>query len=568
MLMKRLALLAGLFPTLATAQRSPGETRPGPVPLDVRREVVARWNGPNAVRATRRLEIAAGEEINGNVALQRGVLDIAGHVAGSVIALNGSVALRPTARIDGEILIVGGTLTGRDSARVAGSVRVFADSMAYRQEGDRIVALEDEAREADSWWRRLELHADGNRSEAVRIVQAGAYNRVEGLPISLGPMVHRLTPWGSFDADAAAITRTGNFNSEHADVGHRLAGEVRFGRERGIGVGGRLFNLVDPVEDWQLSDIETALAAVVVRRDYRDYYQRHGTNGYVTLYGARDLSLTGSYGVERWTARATHNPFSLFHGGEPWRPNPLLDQGVFHIADIVLGVDTRTDPDDPWSGWWVRADAEHGSGTIESPGLTSDVIPRVGAVNYTRGLFDVRRYTRLGPDAQLNMRVLFAGLLGGDELPLERRLSVDGPGALPGYDFHGSRTGIDVGTCNAGVSLPGTPAECDRIALAQIEYRGDLRMDFSRIWGDWPRYYHGAHGDAVWVLFADAGRGWRVGARDNGLTYSRTTLPPLSTFRSDIGFGLDIQGIGVYAAKSLATPSEPVNFFVRLRHRF
>jgi len=44
-------------------------------------------------------------------------------------------------------------------------------------------------------------------------------------------------------------------------------------------------------------------------------------------------------------------------------------------------------------------------------------------------------------------------------------------------------------------------------------------------------------------LFADAGRGWRVGARDNGLTYSRTSFPPLSTFRSDIGFGLDIQGM-------------------------
>jgi cytoskeletal protein CcmA (bactofilin family) len=568
MLIKRLAMLAGLLPTLAAAQRAPTDAGLGRVPLEVRREAVVRWNGPNAVRAATKLEIASGEEINGNVALQRGTLNIAGHVAGSVLAINGSVTLRPTARVDGDILVVGGTLTGRDSARVAGSVRVFGDTMAYREEGDRIIGVEAEAREVDTWWRRLERHADGNRSEAFRVVQAGAYNRVEGLPISLGPMAHRLTPWGSFDADAAAITRTGSFNSEHADVGHKLAGEVRFGRDRGIGIGGRVFNVVDPVENWQLSDLETALAAVIVRRDYRDYYQRHGTNGYVTLYGARDLSLTGSYGIERWTARPTHNPFSLFHGGEPWRPNPRLDEGVFHIADIALGVDTRTDPDDPWSGWWMRADAEHGSGTIESPGVTSDVVPRVGAVNYTRGFFDLRRYNRLGPDAQLNLRVLLGGLLGGDELPLERRLSVDGPGALPGYDFHGSRTGIDVGTCNAGVSLPGTPAECDRIALAQIEYRSDLRFDFSRIWGDWPRYYHGAHGDAVWVLFADAGRGWRAGTRDNGLTYSRTTFPPLSTFRSDVGVGLDIQGIGVYAAKSLATPSEPVNFFVRLRHRF
>jgi hypothetical protein len=45
-------------------------------------------------------------------------------------------------------------------------------------------------------------------------------------------------------------------------------------------------------------------------------------------------------------------------------------------------------------------------------------------------------------------------------------------------------------------------------------------------------------------------------------------LPPLSSFLSDIGVGLDLAGIGIYAAKSTSSPSEPVNFFVRLRHRF
>jgi len=38
--------------------------------------------------------------------------------------------------------------------------------------------------------------------------------------------------------------------------------------------------------------------------------------------------------------------------------------------------------------------------------------------------------------------------------------------------------------------------------------------------------------------------------------------------RTDIGFGLDVAGIGVYAAKSLSTPAQKLNFFFRLRHRF
>jgi hypothetical protein len=72
----------------------------------------------------------------------------------------------------------------------------------------------------------------------------------------------------------------------------------------------------------------------------------------------------------------------------------------------------------------------------------------------------------------------------------------------------------------------------------------------------------------AWVLFADAGRGWKTGTADGALTFSRGTLPPLASFRSDLGLGLDLAGIGVYAAKSVSTPAEPVNYVVRLRHRF
>jgi len=116
-----------------------------------------------------------------------------------------------------------------------------------------------------------------------------------------------------------------------------------------------------------------------------------------------------------------------------------------------------------------------------------------------------------------------------------------------------------------GVS--GQPAECERIALAQLEYRGDLSFDFAGSWTNWPRRYHSAHGDVQWVFFADAGRGWNVGPSDGQMTFNSGTLPSLSSFRSDLGVGLDFAGIGVYAAKAVSR-AEPVNFFVRLRHRF
>jgi outer membrane protein assembly factor BamA len=250
--------------------------------------------------------------------------------------------------------------------------------------------------------------------------------------------------------------------------------------------------------------------------------------------------------------------------------NPSVDEGVFHVADLALAWDTRTDPLDPWSGWLINADVEHGRGTIETAASSTDprTFGRTGRTLYTRGFFDVRRYNRLGPGSQLNMRVVVGGWLDGDRLPLERRFSVDGPGVLPGFDFRGLRNGRDVGTCTSGLGVPGGPAECERIALGQIEYRGDLHVGFTDNLEDYLRQYLSAHGGVAWVLFADAGRGWLVGPKDGGLSYPSGTLPPVSTFRSDLGIGIDFAGIGIYAAKSVSTPSEPVNFFVRLRHRF
>ena len=401
------------------------------------------------------------------------------------------------------------------------------------------------------------------------MAQAGPDNRVEGLPVELGPVINRQTSWGSVRFDAAVVVRTGSsFRSDKGDYGHNLRGEVRIGHNRGIGVGAQVSSEVDPVESWQLSDLEVALGSFLARRDYRDYYQRHGGRAFVTLYGRRDLSLTGSFGEERWSSRAVSDPFTVFNDDRPWRPNPVVDEGLFHVANTTLRFDTRTDPDDPSSGWYVNADVEHGRGVISAPGPTSDTrIILAGKIDdYTRGLFDLRRYNRLGPDAQLNMRVVVGGWRGGDALPLERRLSVAGPGALPGFDFRSPHPGFDVGTCNVGFLVSGQPAGASvsrsrRSSIAVIcgstsPATGRLAAALSQ------RARRCGLGDVR-----------RAPAADGTPGRPRSRSFPIagcfhSTFRSDIRSRARFGGIGVYAAKAVSDPSQPVNFFVRLRHRF
>ncbi len=560
-------MIALLAPSAGAQAR---DTLPSVLPRDVALEVVALFNATSALRATDQLEIAAGRTVEGDVAVLHGPLIIAGRVTGRVLAINADVVLRRGARIDGDLLVVGGDVEGSDVATIAGELRIYHPPLRFTQDGDRLVA-QLQGSQDDQWWRRWERRWErrGRRNfNSLGIANAGVYNRVEGLPVRVGPVLYRDQGWGHFKLDAAAVIRTSSsFASSTPDVGHDVNGEVRIGRQFGVTLGGSLFDIVDGVEEWQMSDLEVGLASFLFHRDYRDYYGRHGGRIHAALRATPSADLTLSYGDERWRSRDARDPFALYRNELPWRDNPQLDEGRFHLANLTLRIDTRNDDFNPWAGWYVLADYERGTGTIDVLAPTSAGVRTgsTGPTRYQRGFFDLRRYNRLGPSAALNLRVVMGGWLSGDALPLQRRLSIDGPGTVPGFDFRVTG-GTDVGTCATGAPLRGRPAQCDRIALAQLEYRSDIRLSFTD--GEFPSRRNRFRADGAWVFFANAGRGWLVNSPGSPLNFPRRDLPPLSSYRTDIGGGLDFDRFGIYAAKALSVPQEPVNVFMRVKHRF
>jgi hypothetical protein len=552
-----------------TTRLEPAPGRPG-LPPGVGREVVSLFNAAAGIRTAGRVEIETGRTVQGDVAVLHGPLVLRGRVTGRVVAVNADVILASTARIDGDLIVVGGEVEGRGSARVGGETRVYRQRLRYSMDGDRLVA--DVAPGSDEgWWRRWERRRASRNSSRFLFASAGPYNRVEGLPIHVGPQFRQVFRRATLDVGALAIARTASsFASESIDIGHEARLELRTGGRDGIAIGGRLFNIVDAVESWQQSDLEVGLASFVLRRDYRDYFGRRGGRLHAAVF-ARALGgdLTLSYGHEQWGGRLRRDPFTVFRNEVPWRPNPLLDAGRLHLLNTTLRADTRNDEDRPWSGWYILADVERGVGELTALGVTSPGVraANLGRVAYTRGLVDLRRYNRLSPRSQVNLRLVAGGWLGGDELPLQRRLSVDGPGALPGFDFRRVDAGQDEAACAGGGFGPGGhPAQCERIALVQAEYRGDLRFDlFGK--SEWDDLIQAGE-NAAWIVFFDAGRGWLVRSRGSAVGYGVGEIPSLSTFRTDVGVGLDLRLIGFYVAKALSDAHEPLNFFVRLRHRF
>ena len=537
------------------------------------RRAVDTYNAGATARITGAFDVPPSKVVTGDVAVLNGPVTIAGRLEGTLVAINADVRFAPGGSVDQQVVVVGGGIAGLDAAHVGGEVLRQPELLRYHFDGE-LLAPDREPVYDDSWWRRHNVGHDLRHGEAYTdffFVASRAYDRVEGLSFVVGPRFQRAPAWGKVNIETFAVVRTASPMAwGDQTLGHDVKAEVQFGKPIGVAAGVRAFDVVEPTEAWQMGDGEVGLAAVTLRRDFRDYYGRHGGEGYLRFQAGDPLDLTVSLADEQWRDERDRDPWTLFRATEAWRPNPQMDIGSVHVLTTRLRADTRDRAGSAWAGWYLLAEIERGAGRLIRLGAPVLTLAQLAPapVEYTRGFFDLRRYNRLAPDVNLNVRLVTGGWLGGDALPTERRLSVGGPGTLPGFAFREPGLVNDVFQCSGGVVQPGLPAQCDRVALLQVELRsrflaGSLRDDVEDDW--WrPGFNHRMQ----WVLFADAGRGWRVGAPDGTLTYAQGDVPALRTWKTDVGVGLDFGGLGVYAAKAVSDASEPLRFTVRLEHRF
>lgn len=552
----------------------------GGLPRDVSREISELYNNPSTKRVRGPYTLAAGDTVRGDVAVLDGPARIAGVITGQFVAINADVAIDSSARIAGGITVVGGELNGPVRTELMAKVRLWRSRLRYAEIGGRIVPT-DEGLEVARWqrWRHWPGNNDVQGAWGDLFLASGhTYNRVEGLPLIVGPRLRTRHGETRITAEAFGIFRTGDRLSwEPANLGHKVRAELRQGEAYGYTLGGRLYDEIAPVENWSLTDAEVGLGSALFTRDYRDYYQHHGGSGYASVFGPGLSSLSVSLARERWGSRNARDPWSIINNGDPWRINPKADAGLMHLVTINGHLDTRNNTNRPTSGWFLDANYERGTGElIRVAPTTLATRPTVpGNITYARAFVDLRRYNRVAPNTQLNLRLVAGGVLAGDPLPAQRRLSVSGADALPGYDFRSKTGDIDVGTCSSGSDAEytalGRPAQCDRMILVQGEWKSDFHVSLfgdndarGRSWF----FGHGLRAEGMWVIFMDSGRGWLVGAGDDELHFDKTALPMLRTWRTDVGAGLDFGSFGVYVAQAVSNTELKANVFIRLGRRF
>ena len=545
---------------------------PPELPHTIAEEAIRRYNAATTTRLVGRTSLPAGNAWRGDVAVRNGPVVIGGRVEGTLLVINGDALLDSSAVITRDVIVVGGTVRRARGASVAGDVRIYQEPLAYRVKGDELALAPPELRR---WFRNFGVEKSWGTADShssLTLATGGTFNRVEGLPIVFGPLfdwkLHRDL---RLRADALGLFRSaGDFTAKRGDLGYILRTELRSGEIVTYGAQFRAFDVVAPVEDWGLRNGEVGWSAFLFQRDYRDYYLSKGVAGSVFVQPRRALRLDLELRRDWQTSVDARDPWTVFRNDQPWRRNPPIDDGHYTAFGATATVDTRNERTDPTAGWWLRARFEHAHSDDVTPatGVPAAVrgsIPTDGSYAFSRLFVDLRRYTRVSPSGRLNLRLVAGGWLGGDPLPLQERLSAGGPDPLAGYEFRHSACNRDiVDRAFAGSQV----AACDRVIVAQAEYRGHIALHWS--------YNSSAPEDEAvksllalrgldFVVLGDAGQAWLLGNGPGRLPDDR--LPTIGSWLADLGLGIDWGGLGLYVAKAV-TAGEPLRFTLRLDHRF
>jgi hypothetical protein len=528
------------------------------LPDSVAERVVTFHNLDSTTRLVGEARIGSSTTLRGGVAVLAGTLIVEGQVEGDVVVINGNLDVRPGGMVRGAVTVAGGEVRTAEGARIEGPVRTFREPLRYRQ-GPAGITYIPEAQEPGL---SAGFDLPFGRTDMV-LATHGPYNRVEGLPIAIGP---RLRVGGAFPLTARAIliARTARASElEPRRIGYDLRIEQRVAPVLGVDVGARLFSEIAAIEDWGLSDREASLAAFVLHNDYRDWYERAGWSLYALLHKpGSPHTVSIAYRDEKHLSRSAANPLTLLDNGGPWRPQPVVAEGVLRSVRATSLYDTRNEHRDPSAGWQVRTSLERGFGRgadepAASPGTAAGVPPPPN--DFLSGYVDIRRYARLSPYTRIAVRLLAAGSLDGAPLPPQRQHALGGEGALPGYRLFE----FDCGARAVSTVLRNETMHpyygCDQLALVQLEYQANF--PYARRLAE-QAGIAGAFGSMIrWVAFFDAGRAWtETSARGD-------RLPGDDDFSANAGLGLRIGPAGVYVAHPLSGRGQGVNFFIRLGPR-
>jgi hypothetical protein len=170
---------------------------------------------------------------------------------------------------------------------------------------------------------------EGVLGSALGILDVG-YNRVEGFRTGVMRDDIEILP--------IAVLKGGIAYSWSAKLTTFVFGTTLYtSSAKRFGLGAEIYRRVDHRPDQgYYAPIANSVAAVTAKLDYPDYFRSDGWRGFFLMHPVDVVRAELSYTAEDHRSLELRSDFSLFGGSAPFRPNPLVDEGLARSVGISL----------------------------------------------------------------------------------------------------------------------------------------------------------------------------------------------------------------------------------------
>ena len=534
------------------------------------REMEAKYleDPQDALRFNGDTVVESDEIIKHDIVVVNGTITIEGRVNGTVLCLFGDVELEDKARVRGDVVSVEGIIWTDNGSVVDGDIIETGSSHSrnlsqHRRDQDEDKDFEKDDDKDDYKWKSrdkkdfisINYRYDSDQDDPVFF----DYNRVDGLTMGLN---FPSSGWWNKNRHDFAILGKAGYSFARRDWQYQIGLEKWFLYDNRFSIGGEYHDLTSTEDKWIISDLENALASLLIKEDFRDYYLKQGYSVYLKQQLTYYLNVKLAYEENEIYNMENKADWAVFGGSDKkFRTNPAALPGGFveqnqtelepnpglELGSISATVvfDTRDRVKSTQRGWYIQGYGER-----------TDYM-QLSNTSFDRYIVDARYYHPMGWDENLNIR-LRGGTTRGDVPPMYW-FDLGGISTLRGYDFK-EFTG-------------------DRMVLGNVEYRMRTSQD------DWFIF------DTFdIILFMDSGLAWfadgntpdRVNAwqyeQENGDDASVSENNPKDSFRTltwnslktNVGIGLATEDDGMRINFAKRTDIGGQDFVVtfRLNHTF
>jgi len=470
----------------------------------------------NKEKSTKRLrgdyKVHRNDIIYTNLVVTRGDVTVEGIIEGDLLVVFGDIDIRADGKIKGDAISISGNIYVEENSVIYGELietswRRFSRADRYRDRNFRI-RFDD----------RTIFRDDDYPDEIVF-----DYNRIDGLffGFNLGADIKRR--YRSYFERNLNLYGFLGYGFKSSKWRYRLGLEKLFFDENPFSIGIEMHSLTDSDDEWLIGKIENALASILIKEDFKDYFERNGYAGFISQSIGNYTTLKLEYRIDNYKSLEKNASWSLFGSKKNFRDNPPINEGEMKSVFLDFEYNNKDDYHYPRRGWNINmygelADKDFG-----------------GDFDFKRIILDLRRYQSLSRYESIDFRIRTGSSSG--YLPLQKIFYVGGLGSLRGYNFK---------------EFFG-----NRMFLANFEYR----FDPDRILIGPPSWFFDGSFDII--LFSDYGLAWN--SDQDAEIIDLLSGTKIEDFKSSVGFGIGDKDNGFRVNFAWRTDIKDNNISVYLR---